>query len=387
MTEQLRAPVFAPATGLSDLNHILGSVDLDELFSHEFLLPEGVIGPAGDESSKSGAQATTKGSVLRRTLDLLDPNRGEKQVAAPTSVADLCTPVIMPDLPRQHHNPKDLPTMEAVRNAAAMLGFGGKKRQRASAAATHGDGETLTGDAADRVERRLRNREHAKRSRLRKKFMLESLQNQLNDLREVNKRLRHVVKTKMAPVADKILDDCTEAQSTILTAEPGVNANPLKLEDNADNSKAIDTTVNIMEQDYRLIHSLQSSQQCFAISDPSLPDNPIVFASPGFTELTGYSMDQILGRNCRFLQGPGTDQRSVQMIRDAIEEQRDVSVCLLNYRQDGTPFWNQFFIAPLRACDGTVVNYVSVQCEVNSAKPEEMMQRVKRIRNIEMFGE
>ena len=71
------------------------------------------------------------------------------------------------------------------------------------------------------------------------------------------------------------------------------------------------------------------------------PDNPIVFVSQGFLELTGYKMDDVLGRNCRFLQGPGTDQRTVDVIRKGISAGDDVAVCLLNYKADGTPFWNQ----------------------------------------------
>ena len=139
--------------------------------------------------------------------------------------------------------------------------------------------------------------------------------------------------------------------------------------------------------------------QNFVITDPSLPDNPIVFASQGFLTLTGYALNQILGRNCRFLQGPETDPAAVEKIRDAIHQGVDASVCLLNYRIDGSTFWNQvgigllgrvgwvwllhlgahhpyplrlpppclsqFFIAPLRDSNGTVVNYVGVQCKVS----------------------
>ena len=104
----------------------------------------------------------------------------------------------------------------------------------------------------------------------------------------------------------------------------------------------------LMEPDFRLMSALSGSQQNFAISDPSLPDNPIVYVSQGFLDLTGYTLDQVLGRNCRFLQGPGTDQNAVEVIRKGIAEGIDTSVCLLNYKADGTPFWNQFFVAALR---------------------------------------
>ena len=95
------------------------------------------------------------------------------------------------------------------------------------------------------------------------------------------------------------------------------------------------------------------------LSDPRLPDNPIVYASPGFYKLTGYTQDQVLGRNCRFLQGPATDPRAVDIIRKAVATGADATTCLLNYKADGSPFWNQFFIAALRDADNCIVNYVS----------------------------
>jgi len=134
-----------------------------------------------------------------------------------------------------------------------------------------------------------------------------------------------------------------------------------------------------MEPDFRLIHSLITSQQNFVLSDPSLPDNPIVYASDGFIKLSGYKRQDIIGRNCRFLQGPGTDQAAVDVIRQGVTEGRDISVCLLNYRADGSPFWNQFFVAALRDADGTVVNFVGVQCEVNSIPVTEIKERIKKL--------
>lgn len=96
-----------------------------------------------------------------------------------------------------------------------------------------------------------------------------------------------------------------------------------------------------------------------------MPDNPIVYATQGFLNLTGYALDQVLGRNCRFLQGPETDPKAVEKIRRSIEEGSDMSVCLLNYRVDGTTFWNQFFISALRDAAGNITNYVGVQCKVS----------------------
>lgn len=130
----------------------------------------------------------------------------------------------------------------------------------------------------------------------------------------------------------------------------------------------------LMEPDFRLMSALSGSQQNFAISDPSLPDNPIVYVSQGFLDLTGYTLDQVLGRNCRFLQGPGTDQSAVDIIRKGVREGLDTSVCLLNYKADGTPFWNQFFVAALRDAENNVVNFVGVQCEVSKAVVEKQLK-------------
>lgn len=93
--------------------------------------------------------------------------------------------------------------------------------------------------------------------------------------------------------------------------------------------------------------TLERIQRNFVVSDPSLPDNPIVFASDDFLQLTGYSREEVLGRNCRFLQGPDTDARAVQEIRSAINNQSECTVRLLNYRKDGSKFWNMFTLAPV----------------------------------------
>lgn len=74
----------------------------------------------------------------------------------------------------------------------------------------------------------------------------------------------------------------------------------------------------------------------------------------------------VLGHNCRFLQGPATSKRKVAEIRDAIREDRACNVCLLNYRRDGSTFWNQFYLAPIRDEQG-VAMYVGIQCDVSAA--------------------
>ena len=110
--------------------------------------------------------------------------------------------------------------------------------------------------------------------------------------------------------------------------------------------------------------TLERIQQSFVIADPSLPDCPIVFASDGFLDFTGYTREEILGRNCRFLQGPRTDRNSVAEIRKAIDEGSECTVRLLNYTKQGKPFWNMFTMAPVRDEQGNVRFFAGVQVDV-----------------------
>ena len=104
----------------------------------------------------------------------------------------------------------------------------------------------------------------------------------------------------------------------------------------------------------------------FTISDPRLPDNPLVFVNPAFERTTGYSRDEAQGRNCRFLQGPDTDPADVQRIRDAIAAQEHVVVTLLNYRKDGTAFWNELSLSPVYDAAGELSHYVGIQADVTA---------------------
>ena len=199
-----------------------------------------------------------------------------------------------------------------------------------------------------KVERRERNREHAKRSRVRKKFLLESLQQSVHALQEENEKLKSSLRDHIPEEAESLIVNCSSTGLASVIASDPTSA-----------TKTLD------DPDYSLVKALQTAQQNFVISDPSLPDNPIVYASQGFLALTGYTLDQVLGRNCRFLQGPATDSKAVAKIRKGIEKGEDTTVVLLNYRIDGSTFWNQFFVAALRDGNGNIVNYLGVQCKVS----------------------
>ncbi|KAK4358788.1 hypothetical protein RND71_021017 [Anisodus tanguticus] len=118
-----------------------------------------------------------------------------------------------------------------------------------------------------------------------------------------------------------------------------------------------------MRKGIDLATTLERIEKNFVITDPRLPDNPIIFASDSFLELTEYSREEILGRNCRFLQGPETDPATVRKIRQAIDNQTDVTVQLINYTKTGKKFWNLFHLQPMRDQKGEVQYFIGVQLD------------------------
>ena len=99
------------------------------------------------------------------------------------------------------------------------------------------------------------------------------------------------------------------------------------------------------------------------VTDATQRDYPIVMANQAFLNLTGYASEEVLGRNCRFLQGPGTSAAAVAEVRAALEESREVSVELLNYRKDGSTFWNQLHFSPIFDDDGRLAYHFGSQID------------------------
>jgi PAS domain S-box-containing protein len=112
-------------------------------------------------------------------------------------------------------------------------------------------------------------------------------------------------------------------------------------------------TKTLCERDYIIIDMLNSTGHeyvSFCVTDPSLPDNPVIYISEGFCNLTGYDLEDVVGKNCRFLQGKETAKEDVERIRDAIENEKDCSVNLLNYKKDGATFINEVSIFASLSC-------------------------------------
>nr|BAP74417.1 phototropin 1 [Vallisneria gigantea] len=118
-----------------------------------------------------------------------------------------------------------------------------------------------------------------------------------------------------------------------------------------------------MRKGIDLATTLERIEKNFVITDPRLPDNPIIFASDSFLELTEYSREEILGRNCRFLQGPETDRDTVRKLRESIENQTDITVQLINYTKSGKKFWNILHMQPMRDQKGEVQYFIGVQLD------------------------
>ncbi len=110
---------------------------------------------------------------------------------------------------------------------------------------------------------------------------------------------------------------------------------------------------------------IENSKVAAVVSDPRQTDNPIVACNAAFMQLTGYSRDEIIGRNCRFLRGQETEAEQTAMLRDAVAEQRPAMVELINYRKDGTPFRNAVMIAPLFDDDGKLAYFLGSQMAVD----------------------
>lgn len=105
----------------------------------------------------------------------------------------------------------------------------------------------------------------------------------------------------------------------------------------------------------------EAVERAAVLSDAKAPDMPIVFVNQAFMRLTGYDSSEIIGRNCRFLQGAETSPDAIEAMRESIRKQISVVVDLLNYRKDGTTFWNRVQLRPMFDENGELDQFASVQ--------------------------
>ncbi|MDP8945656.1 MAG: PAS domain S-box protein, partial [Actinomycetota bacterium] len=124
-----------------------------------------------------------------------------------------------------------------------------------------------------------------------------------------------------------------------------------------------------------LDRAVAASSNGIVITDPKLPDNPIVYVNPAFEKISGYAADEVRGHNCRFLQADDRDQSSLDELREALTEERECKVVLRNYRKDGTPFWNELYVSPVHDEEGRLTNFVGVQNDITERRGIEEILR------------
>ena len=124
--------------------------------------------------------------------------------------------------------------------------------------------------------------------------------------------------------------------------------------------------------------ALSAAGNGIVITDAVAPNNPIIYNNPAFELLTGYTADELRGRNCRMLQGADTDPATVETVREAIRRGEGCHVVIKNYRRDGTPFWNQLTISPVRDAEEVVTHFVGIQDDVSAQQETAHNLRVSK---------
>ncbi|MBW4609573.1 MAG: PAS domain-containing protein [Hassallia sp. WJT32-NPBG1] len=124
--------------------------------------------------------------------------------------------------------------------------------------------------------------------------------------------------------------------------------------------------------------AIAASSNGIIITDARAIDNPIIFSNPAFETITGYSPEEAIGRNCRFLQGPESDPASIEQLRHAVRNSLECQVVIKNYRKNGTPYWSELTISPVRDSFGQVTNYIGVQADITLRKQAEEELRLSQ---------
>lgn len=131
--------------------------------------------------------------------------------------------------------------------------------------------------------------------------------------------------------------------------------------------------------------AIETTRMPMLVTDPRQPDNPIVFANRAFMSMTGYSAEEVQGHNCRFLQGPETNPDTIAEIREAIEDRREVTTEILNYRKDGSTFWNALFVSPVYDEHKNLVYFFASQLDVSRRRDAELA--LSRAQRMEALGQ
>ncbi|GBO56500.1 diguanylate cyclase/phosphodiesterasewith PAS/PAC sensor [Pseudanabaena sp. lw0831] len=130
--------------------------------------------------------------------------------------------------------------------------------------------------------------------------------------------------------------------------------------------------------------AIAASSNGIVITDATQPNNPMIYVNPSFERITGYSAAEVLGRDCRFLQGGDRNQIGLWELRKAIQEKRECHAVLLNYRKDGTPFWNDLYVAPVFNDHGELTNYIGIQTDITDQvkSNQRLLKSEERLRTV-----
>lgn len=146
------------------------------------------------------------------------------------------------------------------------------------------------------------------------------------------------------------------------------------------------STGDISGSDHNIFFAaVETTRMPMTVTDPKRPDNPIIFANNAFIEMTGYSRDEIVGTNCRFLQGSETDPTVVRQVRDAIEAESEIAVEVVNYKKDGSSFWNALFISPVYNDSGELIYFFASQLDVSRRRDAE--DGLRQAQKMEALGQ
>lgn len=163
------------------------------------------------------------------------------------------------------------------------------------------------------------------------------------------------------PLKDVI--DFTHSQPNLVD----VNSSIVSTRDDNLSIQTVETVSRLEEPqvDLHLMErAIAASSNGIILTDPNQPDNPIIYVNPAFESITGYCASEVIGRNCRFLQGNDSEQLALQELRSAIQERRECHVILRNYRKDNVPFWHELYLAPVFDNSGYLTNFIGIQTDI-----------------------